>query len=82
MKMRLAQETAEKGELIAEIRRQHESMDELGDKHRQLVENVMSKEDEVNKLEVVVEVIVFSSVLVLAFVSVIFPAKTIRLNAL
>ncbi|KAF6040078.1 CEP128 [Bugula neritina] len=51
MKMRLAQETAEKGELIAEIRRQHESMDELGDKHRQLVENVMSKEDEVNKLE-------------------------------
>ena len=52
MKVRLSQETSEKSELIAEIKRQQETMDEMSEKHRELVDDVISKEDEVNKLEV------------------------------
>ena len=52
MKVRLSQETSEKSELIAEIKRQQETMDEMSEKHRELVDDVISKEDQVNKLEV------------------------------
>ena len=52
MKVRLSQETSEKSELIAEIKRQQETMDEMSEKHRELVDDVISKEEEVNKLEV------------------------------
>lgn len=52
MKMRLSLETTEKEELLAEIKRQQDAMDEMGSKHRELVDDVIAREDEVVKLEV------------------------------
>lgn len=52
MKMRLAQDASEKEQLIAEIKRTHESMDELSGKHRHLIEDVAARNDHVAELEV------------------------------
>lgn len=52
MKVRLSQQTIEKSELLAEIKRQQAAMDEMSSKHRKLVDDVMAREDEVVKLEV------------------------------
>ncbi|XP_067941862.1 centrosomal protein of 128 kDa-like isoform X2 [Watersipora subatra] len=51
MQMRLSHETSEKAELLGEIKRQQEAMDEMGSKHKALVDDVMAREDEVVKLE-------------------------------
>ena len=52
MQMRLSHETSEKAELLGEIKRQQEAMNEMGSKHKALVDDVMAREDEVVKLEV------------------------------
>ena len=51
MNIRLSHETSEKTELLTEIKRQQEVMDEMSSKHQELVDDVMAREDEVVKLE-------------------------------
>lgn len=50
--MRLSQDAGEKEDLISEIKRAHDSMDELSCKHRSLIEDVAARDDHVAKLEV------------------------------
>lgn len=52
MKERLAREEVEKSELISQIRRTQDSMDELSGRHKELLDDVVSRDSEVSKLEV------------------------------
>lgn len=52
LKTRLNQEETEKRELIAEIKRTQTSMDDLSEKHRELIEDVVERDNEVSRLKV------------------------------
>lgn len=52
MNIRLTQETAEKSELISELRRHQDTLDTMSSKHKALVDDVLAREDEVVQLEV------------------------------